>query len=128
MNPVLTLKRSSQIDVNASIFCQTRRKDEQLRAATDYSRTVVRNAMNLRSKFRDVGNGETLSWLEGVINNTDTSIVWQIKCYSLYTSKDKIQRLEKRCNKDEASARPTSSPRKTRAQTDQVDWDKCAFS
>lgn len=62
--PVLTLKRSSQIDVNACIFCQTSLKDEHLRAATDYSRTVVRDAMNLRSKFRDVGNRETISRLE----------------------------------------------------------------
>ena len=90
MDPVLTLKRSSQIKVNACIFCQTRLKDKQLRAATDFSRTVVRDAINLRSKFRDVGNRETLSRLEEVINNTDTSIVWHIKCYSLFTSKDKI--------------------------------------
>ena len=68
MDPVLTLKRSSQIDVNACIFCQTSVKDEHLRAATDYSRTVVRDAMNLRSKFRDVGNRETISRLEEVIN------------------------------------------------------------
>ena len=127
MDPVLTLKRSSQIDVNACIFCQTSLKDEYLRAASDHSRTAVRDAMNLRSKFRDVGNRETISRLEEVINSTDTSIVWHIKCYSLFTSKDKIQRLEKKCNKDETSARATSSPRKTRSQTEQVDWDKCAF-
>ena len=113
--------------LNACIFCQTSLKDEHLRAATDYSRTVVRDAMNLRSKFRDVGNRETISRLEEVINSIDTSIVWHVKCYSLFTIKDKIQRLEKKCNKDEASARPTSSPRKTRAQTEQVDLDKCAF-
>jgi hypothetical protein len=41
--------------------------------------------------------------------------------------KDKIQRLEKKCKNDEASARPTSSPPKTRAKTEQVDWDNCAF-
>ncbi|CAB4018664.1 Hypothetical predicted protein [Paramuricea clavata] len=75
-------------------------KDEHLRAATDYSRTVVRDAMNLRSKFKDVGNRETISRLEEVINSIDTSIVWHVKCFSLFTSKDKIQRLEKKCNKD----------------------------
>ncbi|CAB4024892.1 Hypothetical predicted protein [Paramuricea clavata] len=127
MDPVITLKRSSQIDVNACIFCQTSLKDQHLRAATDYSRTVVRDAMNLRSKFRDVGNRETISRLEEVINSIDSSIVWHVKCYSLFTSKDKIQRLEKTCNKDEATARPNSSPSKPRAQTEQVDWDKCAF-
>ncbi|CAB3992838.1 Hypothetical predicted protein [Paramuricea clavata] len=107
MDHVLTLKISSQIDVNACIFCQTSLKDEHLRAATDYSRTVVRDAMNLQSKFRDVGNRETISRLEEVINSIDTSIVWHVKCYSIFTSKDKIQRLEKKCNKDEVSAIPT---------------------
>ena len=49
--------------------------------------------------------------VEEVINGTDASIVWHVKCYSLFTSKDKIQRLQEKCNKDEASAKATSSPR-----------------
>ncbi|CAB3989703.1 Hypothetical predicted protein [Paramuricea clavata] len=102
MDPVLTLKRSSKNDANACNFCQTSLKDEHLGAATDHSRSVI-----LRSKFRDGGNSETISRLEEVINCIDTSIVWHVKCYSLFTSKDKIQRLEKKNNKDESSARPT---------------------
>lgn len=129
MDPVLTLKRSSQVDLKACIFCQTHLKDDNLRAASDYSRTAVRDAMNMRTKFRDVGNRETISKLEEVINGADALIVWHVKCYSLFTSKDKIQRLQKLilCNKDEVSAKATSTSRKTRVQTEEVDWDKCAF-
>ena len=54
MDPVLTLKRSCEVDAKACIFCQKRLKDEYLRTATDHCKTVVRDAMNMRNKFRDV--------------------------------------------------------------------------
>ncbi|CAB4004147.1 Hypothetical predicted protein [Paramuricea clavata] len=72
------------------------------------------------NNIKIVKNGTTLSGKD-LAQSLNTYFL------SLFTSKDKIQRLEKKCNKDEASAISTSSPRKTRAQTKQVDWDKCAF-
>ena len=83
--------------------------------------------MNLRTKCRDVENRDTISRLEEIIGNTDVSIVWHAKCYSLFTSKDKIQRLQKKLDKSDATAELISSPRRTRSQTEQVDWDTCAF-
>ena len=61
------------------------------------------------------------------MDNRNVSILWHVKCYSLFTSKDKIRRLENRINKGETCTKPISSPRKTRAQIKQVDWDKCVF-
>ena len=81
----------------------------------------------MRNKFRDVENRETITRLEEVMDNRNVSILWHVKCYSLFTSKDKIRRLENRINKGETCTKPISSPRKTHTQIKQVDWDKCVF-
>ena len=107
MDPVLTLKRSCEVDAKACIFCQKRLKDEYLRTATGHCKTVVRDAMNMRNKFRDVQNRETITRLEEVMDNKDVSILWHVKCFSLFTSKDKIRRLENRINRGETCTKPS---------------------
>lgn len=66
MDDVSALKRSSEINEGACIFFLKHLKDDYLRAAFDYNRTVVHDAMNLRTKFRGFGNRVTISRLEEV--------------------------------------------------------------
>ena len=52
MDPVLLLKRTSDVDLLVCIFCQKRKGD--LKTASEHCRNVAGDAMRLRTKYRDV--------------------------------------------------------------------------
>ena len=98
--------------------------------STEYSRNVVYEAMKMRSKLRDVDYREAINRLEGIVESSDDdiSIVWHQECYSLFTSKKKIDRLQnKYVNNDATRATLVSSPCKTRSRVDETNWEMCVF-
>lgn len=127
MDPLFSLKRPEEVHLNLCMICQERhRPNDAVRASTEYSRNAVREAMNARSKLRDVDNREAISQLEQNIGNA--LIVWHANCYATFTSKEKIKRLQDKLNRGEEQRGDNQpSPRKTRSRVEQSDWDKCLF-
>jgi hypothetical protein len=85
--------------------------------------------MKMRSKLGDVDNREAISQLEGIIESTDDniSIVWHRTCYSIFTSKQKIDRLQKKCVENNTREPSVSSPCKTGSHLDKTNWEMCVF-
>ena len=61
-------------------------------------------------------NREAINRLEGIIESTDDNIpiVWHRTCYSVFTSKQKIDRFQKKCVENNTSEPSVSSPCITR--------------
>ena len=128
----MTLKRALEVDLKLCIFCQKRNKPkDDVREATSYSENVVYEATTKRRKHRDVANREVIDRLEDLLGrNDDTCIVWHGSCYAQHTSKEKIQRLQKKGEASEELPPATTapnSPRKTRSHVEKVSWNKCIF-
>ena len=83
----------------------------------------------MRSKLGDVDNREAINQLQNIIESTDEtiSIVWHRECYSVFTSKQKIDCLQKKCVETTTRERPFSSPCKTRSHVDKTNWETCVF-
>ena len=131
MEQVINLKRAFEFDSKLCVFSQKRNatKDD-VRQSTAYSRSVVQEAMKMRSKLRDVDNIDTNSRLECFIETKDGafSIVLHRECDSLFTNKQKIDRLQKKFVEIGKSMEPhVSSPCKTRSHVDKTNWELCVF-
>ena len=133
MNPVVTLKRTLEVDLKLCTYCQKRNKPkDNVREAKNHNKIVVYESTTKRRKYRDVADREVIDRLEDLLGrNGNLCIVWHVNCYAQFTSKEKIQRLQQKEVISEelrhAITATNTSPRKTRSHAEKVNWSKCKF-
>lgn len=133
----MSLKRPSPLSYDMCIICQERRTDE-----THHSTVVglgkLKSTVETRKKLRDVLNRDSIDRIETAFAKHDVSelvklITWHRKCYSLFTHKGKIERLEKSHNMQDAlsvqmpSTNSLADISSLRSHSAPVDWSQCIF-
>jgi hypothetical protein len=137
MEPVISLKRLLSVDTHLCIFCQRTKRQDGVREAGEEGLVTVREATATRKKLRDVKNRDTVDRLDSVLTSKEeVSLVWHRNCYSQYTDKGKIQRLQaaeeqkSRCEPSAAEGQSSSHTQQSsalRSSTNPVDWSMCMF-
>ncbi|KAG7174206.1 hypothetical protein Hamer_G003110 [Homarus americanus] len=95
MDPVFCLKRSHSLGLSLCIFCQERKTPtDDVREAGEQGLNTAQDATRSRKKLNDVKNREIVDLLENVLCRKDVHLIWHRNCYSQYTDKGKIQRLQ----------------------------------
>ena len=90
------LSSMSSIDHKLCIFCQDQKPNDSLRKATEQGLTSVKNTTCIRKKFRDAKNKDLVDRLEMILETDDAErLVWHKACFSIYTDKGKLKRLQK---------------------------------
>ena len=132
MEPVTSLKRTYGDNLDQCIFCQSIRRNENLREASSQGQQTVKNACLKRKQVRDSHNIEIIERLERCFQtDLNQSLVWHKSCYTLFTDKNKIQRLhagsvfETNCKFPVPTCTPLSPSLRKAAQP--VKWDLCIF-
>ena len=134
MDPILNLKRDREDDFEQCIICQDD-KHEKLLNASEQGLVKLKESASIRHKLRDVKNNDVIDRIATIAD--DTSLVWHKSCYSSFTSKNKISRLEK-SNYAEVTCTNTgvcntstedqnASSRNLRSSMQPIDWNLCMF-
>lgn len=132
MDPVISLKRPLAVELTLCIFCQ--KGDAELRSASTQGIATIGKATESRKKLRDSKNRTVIDRLDQVLRSECTSIlVWHKNCYSQFTDKNKILRLESqlesRQTKQDAATGSNKTVRATsrRSGVKPTDWKMCMF-
>ena len=96
MDPILDLKRGREDDFEKCIIGQDD-KHEKLLNASEQGLATLKESASMRHKLRerDVKYRVTIERIATM--QDDIALVWHKSCYSSFTSKSKISRLEKFC-------------------------------
>ncbi len=91
----------------------------------------------LREKCSDLSFQDTIDRLKNVnLSESDKQILWHRSCYSSFTNKEHIQRLQKRVTvrqtqdsefSEAHSEESQHQPSLRRSHVDRMDWSKCMF-
>ena len=143
MESLLSLKRvplkraspSSSIDYELCIFCQDQKPEDSLRKATEQGLTSVINVTCSRKKLRDTKNKDVIDRLEMILETDDAErLVWHKACFSTYTDKGKLKRLQKASDIQTRAettcginAGPSGACRTLRRGVKPVNWTLCIF-
>lgn len=129
MDPILDLKRAREDDFEQCIICQDD-KHEKLLNASEQGLTTLKESASMRHKLRERNVKYRLTIERIATMQGDITPVWHKSCYSSFTSKSKISRLEK---SEEsvltfASTSADGGSRLTlRSSTEPIDWSLCMF-
>lgn len=128
MDPLLELKRKREDDFEQCIICQDI-KHEKLLTASKQGLTTLKESASLRHKLRDSKNRVIIDRIMAL--QEEASFMWHKSCYSSFTSKSKISRLEKSSSPNNSSAACSSvnqdQGRNLRSSTPPINWDLCMF-
>ena len=131
MEPVVTLKRPSPVDLNSCIFCQKDSGSGILSKASDQGLATVKDAAITRRKLKDSKNIVLINCLQDVFDSGEThNIVWHKMCYAHFTDKSKLERLRKQSAEDRKQEEPCSSrgnQHSLRKNMKPVNWNLCIF-
>ena len=135
MNPVVSLKRPCPVDLSLCIICQT--GGGSLRHASKQGIEMLTKATEIRRKLRDAKNRSAIDRLVDVLDSEHaSSLVWHKNCYSQFSDKNKIKRLESTQDshpvKDgmASSSNRAHSPQpcsSRRSSVTPMNWNLCMF-
>jgi hypothetical protein len=114
MDPIVNLKRAQSVDFNVCIFCQ--RSDEGLRSASSQGLETLKKASESRKKVRDTKSRIIIDRLDDVVSSNSTSLLlWHKNCYSQFTDKNKIHRLELQFDSNQTETDPAPGSKTNQA-------------
>ena len=96
MEVTQSLKRSVPTSMNLCIICQELRPNLPLLQKTDVGLRTLETSTQQRQDYRDIKNHDTIDRIKAALTKSPQEpILCHKNCYSTYTSKEKISRLEK---------------------------------
>lgn len=129
MDPILDLKRAREDDFEKCIICQDD-KHEKLLNASEQGLTTLKESASMRHKLRERDVKYRLTIERIATMRDDIALVWHKSCYSSFTSKSKISRLEKSKESVHTCASTSAdggSRHALRSSTEPIDWALCMF-
>ena len=127
MEAVCSLKRAHQPDFEECLICQER-KTERLINGGERGFETLKHASQTRDKLLDTDNRPAIDRILTVPPSDINQLCWHKSCFSSFTSRTKIQRLEKKQEKSRPEiSEPSTSAIKLRSSTKSVNWDLCIF-
>ena len=127
MEAVYSLKRPHQPDFEECIICQESRPERFINGGEKGLETL-KQASKERTKWDDTKNRPVIDRILSVTSAEIGLVVWHKSCYSLFTSKMLIQRLQKKKERStNEDCEPSISNISLRSSTPAVKWDLCIF-
>ena len=128
----MELKRSREADFEKCVICQDDKRHEKLLNASEQGLATLKDSASTRHKLRerDVEYRLAIERITTLQGDIHVAPVWHKSCYSSFTSKSKISRLEKnkRLVHMSASTSDNEGSRRTlRSSTEPIDWTLCMF-
>ena len=122
----MDLKRCREDDFEKCIICQDD-KHEKLINPSEQGFTTLKESANMRHKLRERDVNYRLA-IERITAVQDFgSLVWHKSCYSSFTSKSRISRLESKKSEITSGGASGSEYRTLRSSTQPIDWALCMF-
>ena len=127
MEAVYSLKRSRQPgNAEACVICQEE-KDDRLITGGQQGLSVLRNAAQARDRLCDANNRPVIDRILTLPSDLQQGL-WHKSCYSIFTSKSHIDRLEKKWHATASrDTQPSTSGAKLRSATEAMNWNLCLF-
>lgn len=97
MEAVCSLKRNEKPYVEECLICQERRS-ERLICGTERGLETLSQTFETRNKLPDTDNRSAINRIQAVVSSAVNVLWWHNSCFSSFTSKSKIQLLQKRAN------------------------------
>ena len=134
--------REEDIEWSLCILCQKSKlspKDAAISIATPSGIERVLDSAREREKFNDVTFIDVLDRLTQVsLKENEHRVTWHRICYSNFTNKTELQRLQKRHSNNIASSasgdltenyeiNEAQSSRQSRRSIECIDWSKCIY-
>ena len=123
---------SKEVDWKKGIICQENKfpaKKFPLSKGTSVGISKVVQSGEVRSQWNDSSYKLCSSVVSCLKEKGSQDVYWHRQCYSDFTNKEHIQRLQNRAsiaNSDEAIPEPLTAALR-RSSLDPVDWKKCVF-
>ena len=130
MEAVCSLKRHRQpTDFKECIICQEEKADKNFIQCGEQGLAKLKTLAVMRNRLCDAENRLVIDRILELSSSNVTQDLWYHKsCYSTFTSKSHIERLdEKRSSAKPQECEPSSSGTTLRSSTTAVDWDVCMF-
>ena len=126
MEPIVSLKRSTNVVLSMCIICQER-KDDKIINGGQQGFQRLQDCATQRHKLKDVKNR---SIIDRVHSNSSSKepLVWHKSCYSWFTDKGKIARLDKySLTSTPCCGSLEDSYPNLRSSTSRINWELCIF-
>ena len=128
MDSISSLKRLSNDSLSMCIICQEHKKSEKLVKGGTQGVQRIEECANQRHKLKDLRNREII---DRVINVSALQELptWHRSCYSWFTDKSKIARLEPTTYEPVQPSCHSSSagPSTLRSSSTPINWKLCLF-
>jgi hypothetical protein len=83
------------VNIDLCIFCQSFKRNENLREVSSQEKQTIKYPCLKRKQLRDINNIEIIERLEKCFKtDVQHSLVWHKSCYTVFTDKNKMQRLQ----------------------------------
>ena len=123
MDSLVSLKHKteSRTDYDQCIICQERKKSDHLRHQSDTGLAKIWECANKRIKSKDTKYRDAVDRIQNTPHGT--KLMWHKQCYSSFTHKENLARLE--CQ--DPSSSKVRSPVKLRSSMSPMKWELCLF-
>ena len=126
MEPLSKLKRTSlDVESRQCLICQSKRK-ESICKGTPQGIDTLKQAAQERLNRKDPKQQDSI---ERILQCSDVELVWHRSCYSTFTSRRQIARLNDEIPSPSSSChrQEEQTAKQLRSTTNNIDWGKCVF-
>ena len=126
MEPIISLKRSHPVSFDFCVICQSSTVKDILRKSSDQGLEKIQDVTYRRKKIGDTAYIGAIDRVDSAFQSgQEATLHWHKQCYSKYTDKGKILRLQSRVEPE--SSGTTLKPSVLRKSVTILDWTSCMF-